>query len=69
MDWMQFCIFMLTIVGLFLWNRAETRRDMRQMDNQIEAFRDFTRDMLLGIQAEVKDFHGRLCAIEEKNKW
>lgn len=26
------------------------------------------REELRGIQAEMKDFHGRLCAIEERNK-
>lgn len=27
-----------------------------------------TLSMLKGIQDEMKDFHGRLCAIEERNK-
>jgi hypothetical protein len=26
------------------------------------------REELRGIQTEIKDFHGRLCAIEERNK-
>lgn len=57
MDWTQ----VLTIVGsniaLFLWARAESRSDTRMMLSMID-----------GIQKEMKDFHGRLCAIEERNK-
>lgn len=61
MDWTQ----VLTIVGsniaLFLWARAESRSDHR-------ALQAWTQNMLMTIQAEIKDFHGRLCALEEKNK-
>lgn len=57
MDWIQFIIFIGSTVGLFFWNRSESRSDMRHMMTIIE-----------GIQKEIKDFHGRLCAIEERNK-
>ena len=57
MDWTQ----VLTIVGsniaLFLWARAESRSDTRIILTLIDS-----------IQKEIKDFHGRLCAIEERNK-
>ena len=45
------------IIPLFIWNRSESRADMRHILSLIDA-----------IQKEIKDFHGRLCAIEEKNK-
>lgn len=45
------------VIPLFLWNRAESRSDMRMMFSIIQS-----------IQSEMKDFHGRLCAIEERNK-
>lgn len=45
------------IIPLFLWNRSESRADARMMLGMIQA-----------IQKEVQDFHGRLCAIEERNK-
>jgi len=32
-----------------------------QLDNK-------TTNLLTAIQSEMKDFHGRLCAIEERNK-
>ncbi len=61
MEWMQ----ILTIVGsnlvLFLWVRTESRADHRALES-------WTKNMMSIIQSEIKDFHGRLCAIEEKNK-
>ncbi len=45
------------IIPLFLWNRSESRSDTRMMLALIE-----------GIQSEIKDFHGRLCIIEERNR-
>ena len=52
------------IVPLFLWNRAESRADIRHMDNRLEA----TRELVHAIHLEMKDFHGRLCIIEERSK-
>ena len=59
MDWTQFCIFFIGVFGLWLWSRAESRADMRNMDAKMEA-------NLAAIRDEMKDFHGRLCAIEER---
>ena len=55
MDWIQFAIFVLAVVGLFFWNRSESNNDRREM-----------MALLKGIQDEIKDFHGRLCTLEEK---
>jgi hypothetical protein len=61
MDWTQFATFMIGNIiftlTLWLWNRAESRNDHRQIV-----------DLIMAIQMEIKDFHGRLCAIEEKNR-
>lgn len=57
MEWTQFLILMVTIGGLFLWNHSEIHSSQRE-----------TRDLIKAIQDEIKDFHGRLCAIEERNK-
>ena len=51
MEWTQFLIVVMTI-GSFLWM---ARSDYRHLDAKIDA-----------IQAEMKDFHTRLCAIEER---
>jgi hypothetical protein len=61
MDWSQFGIFLISVGGMFLWSRSESRSDHRALES-------WTKDMLSSIQAEIKDFHGRLCALEEKNK-
>ena len=56
-------IFMLILgnaalmIPLFLLNRSESRTDIRMMLGMINS-----------IQDEIKDFHGRLCALEEKYK-
>ncbi len=47
----------LANAGLILWFRAESRSDHRQCI-----------DLIIAIQAEIKDFHGRLCKIEEGKK-
>lgn len=57
MDWAQFSVFIVSMGGLFLWSRAEARADSRQVI-----------DLISAINQEIKDFHGRLCAIEEKGK-
>lgn len=61
MEWTQFIIMFLGMIGLFAWNRAESRADHRHLEAWVKAALD-------GIKEEMKDFHGRLCAIEEKNK-
>lgn len=64
MDWMQFSIMIITFVGLFTWNRSESRADIRHMDSKLES----TRELVRAIHLESKDFHARLCAIEERNR-
>ena len=61
MDWIQFATFMIGNIAftltLWLWNRSESRSDTRQIIDLITAIKD-----------EIKDFHARLCVIEEKNR-
>lgn len=45
------------IVALFFWNRTESNADRREIV-----------DLIIAIKEEMKDFHGRLCAIEERRK-
>ena len=52
------------IIPLFLWNRSESRSDIRHMDQKLES----TRELVRAIYDEMKDFHNRLCSIEERNK-
>lgn len=56
---------LITIVSLFLWCRSDAKDDYRQMQQRTEALIDVIRQES---HTEMKDFHGRLCAIEEKNR-
>ena len=49
------------ILPLFLWVRAEARADARHTDQKLES----TRELVRAIYEESKDFHSRLCRIEE----
>ncbi len=60
MEWVQFVIFFLGVFGLFIWNRTESRNDIRHMDNKLDA----CRELINAIHMEMKDFHCRLCMIE-----
>lgn len=53
MDWTQ----ILTVFAVIATNLGTVIALYIQTDSKIEA-----------IQAEIRDFHGRLCAIEERNK-
>lgn len=56
-SWIQIVSLFLANAGLILWFRSESRSDYRQCI-----------DLIVAIQEEMKDFHGRLCAIEERNR-
>lgn len=62
---------LVTIAGLFIWNRTESRADVRHMDNKIDSMRnliDAIREEVKAIREEVKDFHTRLLEIERNRK-
>ena len=61
MDWIHImAIFAANIgvtISMFLWARKESGADRRMF-----------LELMLAIQNEMKDFHGRLAAIEERAK-
>ncbi len=61
MDWLQVMTLFLANAGLIIWFRSESRNDWRHMDAKLDAY-------MKQSQQEMKDFHGRLCAIEERNR-
>ena len=62
MDWIQIFSLFLANAGLIIWFRTESRNDWRHMDNKLDSY-------MKAIQEEMKDFHTRLCKIEEnRNK-
>lgn len=56
------------IIPLFIWSRGEARTDSRSMEAKVEAYMLASRQEIRAIHEEIKDFHGRLCAIEERNR-
>jgi hypothetical protein len=64
MDWVQFALFLISIGGMFAWLRA----DIALNRSESSADRRDLLSLMRQIQEEMKDFHGRLCAIEERNK-
>ena len=54
-------IIMVTIIGSTVPLYIHSSR-------QLENFMQSSQAILQGIQDEMRDFHGRLCAIEERNK-
>ena len=57
-----------TVLLLFLHSDKKLNEYRDSFDRKLEEMRKDTNAILLAIQTEMKDFHGRLCAIEEKNK-
>ena len=64
MDWTQ----VLTVFAVIATNLGTIITLYIQSDKKIDDHRRETTQILLAIQQEMKDFHGRLCAIEERNK-
>lgn len=62
MDWTQFAIFLITVGGMFMWLKA----DIKDIKTESAADRRDILQLIRGIQEEIKDFHGRLCTIEER---
>lgn len=69
----------VSMVGLLLWFRSEARQDWKYLDEKvdanhretlciIESIRKETLSITDAIRQDIKDFHGRLCAIEERRK-
>lgn len=66
MEWLQFIILMITLGGLFLWNRSESNSDRRDFQNENKEIRRELIEVMRSIDKEMRDFHGRLCAIEDR---
>lgn len=75
MDWTQVLTIVAFNIGLILWARSESRADYRHLEQKtlemmagIKSELQAIQQQVNAIQQEIKDFHGRLCAIEERRK-
>lgn len=64
MDWVQFSILLITILGIFIW----IKQDLSFYRSEATADRRDILQLIRSIQEEIKDFHGRLCSLEERRK-
>ena len=64
MDYTQ----VLTVFAVIATNLGTIIALYCQMDRKLDEHRKDTTAILMSIQQEIKDFHARLCSIEERNK-
>lgn len=67
MEWVQFIIFFLGVIGLFIWNRAEGRSYNRHMDTKLEG----QRALMQAIWEESKQNNEKWTKISQvfNDKW
>ena len=62
----------ITVIGsniaLISWLRADMKSFEQEMRSDMKSFANEVRGWKEEINKEMKDFHGKLCAIEERNK-
>jgi len=68
MDWVQVLVIVGSNLVMVFGIVGISASAYLHMDKKIDENRQLSNTMLKAIQDEMKDFHGRLCAIEEKNK-
>lgn len=64
MDWTQFAVFLLSMGSMFMWLRS----DIKDIKTEAAADRRDILQLIREIKDEIKDFHGRLCTLEERRK-
>ena len=64
MDWTQ----VLAIFAIMMTNLGTVIALYINLDKKLDENRKETNEILRSIRDEMKDFHGRLCSIEERNK-
>ncbi len=55
----------LSMFGMFLWVRSEANNDRRVMQQIQREDRKDILELIRSIELEMKDFHNRLCNIEQ----
>jgi hypothetical protein len=68
MEWTQVISIIGANLAMFLLSVRQSNTFYMHLDKKMEDNRKETNGIIKAIQQEIKDFHDRLCAIEEKNK-
>jgi hypothetical protein len=66
MDWIQFLILFLTLIGIFLTLRADMKAFEKDSNDWRFRHHAEMKEFREKWAQESKDFHGRLIAIEER---
>ena len=74
-SWIQLGTFLVATFVFMWYMRKDSKDDYVRLDIKLEAWRKESKEdnrriesLINAIQQEIKDFHGRLCALEEKNR-
>ena len=60
-------VSVIIAICIFVWYlRKDSKDDYVRLDSKLEAWRNESASTLRAIQEEIKDFHGRMCALEER---
>ena len=59
MEWYQVLVIILSVFGMFLWSRKDSRDEIREIRKDMRDFREIW-------SKETMEFHGRLCTLEER---
>jgi hypothetical protein len=72
MDWIQVLVILFGIsainVSLIGWMRQDMKSFEDRTDAKMNAFAAKVEGWQMDIQNEMKDFHGRMCTLEERYK-
>ena len=66
MDWIQFVLFIVAMMGIDFFSNRSIKEEMSIIKQKIDNDNKNVMNIILSIKDEIKDFHGRLCAIEER---
>jgi hypothetical protein len=68
----ELIVVLMTILGstipLYLHTDSKLESAIANTNSRMEAFQNRNSEILEAIRQDMRDFHGRLCAIEERNK-
>jgi len=59
MEWFKVLTIISAVFGMFLWGQRESRTEIRETRAEMRSWKT-------EINKSMKDFHGRLCKLEEK---
>ena len=68
MDWTQLLAILAGNLSIMMFCIRMSRADFLHIDKKFDEHRKETNQILRAIQEEIKDFHNRLCKIEENKK-